>query len=95
MLSSTIPVRLLFLTSQFYINGLTKPYRLDRNRNDGGVLIYIHEDIPNKELRNHLSNDIEGIFTELNFEKLIDCFLDVIIHHHIQIIIFSTILRNI
>ena len=49
-----------FPTSQFSINCFTKPYRLNRNRNGGSVLIYIREDIPNKELKNHFSNDIEG-----------------------------------
>ena len=43
-----------FATSQFYINGLTKPYRLERNRHGRGVLIYIREDIPSKELEYHL-----------------------------------------
>ena len=28
-----------FLTSQFYINGFTKPYRLVRNKSSGGALI--------------------------------------------------------
>ena len=39
-----------FPTSQFYKNGFTKPYRLDRSRNGGGVLIYIREDMPGKGL---------------------------------------------
>ena len=34
-----------FPTSQFYVNGFTKPYRLDRHRNGGGALIYIRENI--------------------------------------------------
>ena len=38
-----------FAASQFYINGFTKPYILERNRNGGGVLIYIREDILSKE----------------------------------------------
>ena len=49
-----------FPTSQFCINCFTKPYRLNRNRNGGRILIYIQENIPNKELKNHFSNDIEG-----------------------------------
>ena len=39
-----------FNTEQFVIDGYTKPYRLDRNRNGGGVIIYIREDIPSKQL---------------------------------------------
>ena len=57
-------------TSQFYINGYSKPFRRDRNKNGGGILIYIREDIPCKILENHnLPDDIEGLFVELNFRK--------------------------
>ena len=56
--------------SQFHINGYSTPYRLDRNRNGGGVIIYVREDIPSKILRKHFfPNDIEGIFAEINFRK--------------------------
>ena len=56
--------------SQFHIDGCSMPYRLDRNRNGGGVIIYVREDIPSKILRKHFSpNDIEGIFVEVNFRK--------------------------
>ena len=42
-----------FSTDQFLMNGYKKPYRLDRNRNGGGLIIYIREDIPSKELHKH------------------------------------------
>ena len=59
-----------FPTSQFAIHGYSEPYRFDRNRNGGGVLIYIREDIPSKLLADHkLPHDIEGIFVELNLRK--------------------------
>ena len=29
------------------------PYRLERNRNGGGVLVYVCEDIPSKQLKMH------------------------------------------
>ena len=59
-----------FPTSQFLIEGYSEPYRFDRNRNGGGVLIYVREDIPSKPLTDHkLSHDIEGIFVELNLRK--------------------------
>ena len=58
-----------FPTNKFYINGFTKPYRHNRNRNGGGVLIYIREDVPSKELDNHLPNAIEGMFIEVNLKK--------------------------
>ena len=39
-----------FATSQFVIVGYSEPYRFYRNKNGGGVLIYIREDIPSKLL---------------------------------------------
>ena len=46
------------------------PYRLDRNRNNGEIIIYVREDIPTKILTKHnLLEDIEGIFPEINFRK--------------------------
>ena len=63
-LDSTYP------TSQFLIDGYSKPYRLDRNRNGGGVLIYVREDIPTKQLFKHnFPCDIEGMFIEINLRK--------------------------
>ena len=48
-----------FPTTQFLIEGYSKLFRLDRNRNDGGLLVYIREDIPSKELKSHtLAEDI-------------------------------------
>ena len=35
-----------FPSEQFALEGYSKPYRLDRNRYGGGVLIYVREDIP-------------------------------------------------
>ena len=59
-----------FPSSQFMIKGYSEPYRLDRNRNGGGVLIYIREDIPSKNLISHtLPSDIEGLFIELNLRN--------------------------
>ena len=59
-----------FPIGQFVIKGFSQPYRLDRNRNGGGILIYVREDIPSKELKRHtFPNDIEGIFIEINIRK--------------------------
>ena len=59
-----------FTTSQFYIEDFSMPYRLDRNRNGGGIIIYVREDIPTKILIKHnLPEYIEGIFLEINFRK--------------------------
>ena len=52
------------------IDGYSEPFRLDRNCNGGGLLIYIREDIPSKQLFDYsLPDDIEGLFIELNFRK--------------------------
>ena len=46
------------------------PFRLDRNKFGGGVLIYVREDIPCKQLTKHiLPDNIEGIFVEINLRK--------------------------
>ena len=59
-----------FATSQFYIEGFSIPCRLDRNRNGGGIIIYVREDIRTKILTKHnLPEGIEGIFLEINFRK--------------------------
>ena len=34
-----------FPGSQFHMNTFSLPYRLDRNRNGGGVMIFVKEDI--------------------------------------------------
>ena len=53
--------------SEFSIDGYRTPYRLDRNANGGGILLYIREDIPSNILSKHtFSEDIEGIFIEVN-----------------------------
>ena len=59
-----------FPDSQFIIEGFSKPYRLDRNAHGGGILIYVREDIPSKQLNKHMfAEDIEGIFVEINLRK--------------------------
>ena len=59
-----------FPTEQFTISGYSKPYRLDRNRNGGEVIIYIREDIPSKQINNFkIYDDIENIFIDVNLYK--------------------------
>ena len=59
-----------FPNFQFLIEGYRKPYRFDRNRNGGGVLTYVREDILNKPLIDHkLLHDTERNCVELNFRK--------------------------
>ena len=55
---------------QFLMKGFAEPFRLDRNRNGGGVMIYIRDDIPSRLLLKHVfPSDIEGLYIELNFRK--------------------------
>ena len=50
--------------------GFAMSYRLERNCNGGGVIIYVREDIPSKILEKHkLPQDVEGMFVKLNFRK--------------------------
>ena len=59
-----------FPTSQFLIEGYSAPYRKNRDRNGGGVFIYVREDIPSKQLNKHsFPDDIEGLFLEINLRK--------------------------
>ena len=59
-----------FPSSQSRMDGFSFPYRLDRNRNGGGVMIFVKENIPSKLLTKHnFPSDVEGLFVELNFRK--------------------------
>ena len=48
-----------FPHSQFKISGFSKPFRLDRNCNGGGIMLFIREDIPAKLIFTKVS-PIEG-----------------------------------
>ena len=60
-----------FPEAQFQIKGYANPYRLDRNGNGGGILLYVREDIPTKLLKNTSfnNNKLEAIFVEINLRK--------------------------
>ena len=59
-----------FLKARFLVIGFSEPYRPGRNRNRGGGMIYIREDIPSKLLSKHVFRyDMEGLFLEFNFRK--------------------------
>ena len=60
-----------FPKAQFLVDGFSEPYRYDRNRKGGRIMIYIHETFPSKLLEKHkFSDDIRGLFVELNFRKV-------------------------
>ena len=59
-----------FPLNQFAIQGYSKPYRFDRNRNGGGVFICVCEDIPSRELKSTiLQRILKVFFTEINLIK--------------------------
>ena len=59
-----------FLELLFLMDGFSKPYRLDRKKDGGGVTIFIRDTISSKILEKHIfPNDPESIFVELNFRK--------------------------
>ena len=59
-----------FPLNQFHIDGFTTPYRLDRNQNGGGIMLYIRDDIPSKSLTDiKLDNEIENILIEINLRS--------------------------
>ena len=45
-----------FPTAQFYLQGFCDPYRFDRNRNGGGIMLYIKEDISSRLVEKKLRN---------------------------------------
>ena len=59
-----------FPTPQCMLDGYTIPYRLDRDKNGGGVLMFVREDIPSKILQGHvLPGDMEVLPIEINLRK--------------------------
>ena len=62
--------------SQLFINGFSSPYRLDRNCNGGGILLFIRQDIPSKLLS--IERDLnKAFFVEITLHNkkkwLISC----------------------
>ena len=59
-----------FPVNQFHIEEYSQPYRKDRNRNGGGVMIFVREDLPSKQLFKHtLLENIEALIIEINLRK--------------------------
>ena len=57
-----------FPKGQFLIKGFNEPFRLDRDRHGGGILLYIREDIPAKLLLVE-NMPTECFFVEINLRK--------------------------
>ena len=56
-----------FPVGQFLMDGYSVPYRLDRDGNGVGILLYIRENIPSKLLS--INRNIEGFFVEINLRN--------------------------
>ena len=53
-----------FPLDEFKINGVNALSRLDRNSNDGGVMLFVREDIPAKLIAFE-TPPVEGLYVEL------------------------------
>ena len=52
------------------MEGFSKPFRLEQNRNGGRVMIYIPDGVPKKKFVKHVFlSDIKGLCKELDFRK--------------------------
>ena len=58
-----------FPTSQFKIPGYQLPYRKDRSKHGGGVLLYVRDDIPSRLLQFKFDSEIECIIIEISIYK--------------------------
>ena len=59
-----------FPTGQFSLNGYSKPYRLDRSSNGGGILLYVRDHIPLRLLTDYkIKDNLELFFVEVNIWK--------------------------
>ena len=78
----------IFPTSKFVIDSFTEPFRLDCNRNGGGILFYVKNNITATFLTNYtLPEDTEALFIEILIENVkwfLCCSLTVITFVHLQ-----------
>ena len=59
----------IFPAAQFSLQGFCDPYRFDRNRNGGRIMLYIREDILSRLIEEKLLNNSEYFFVEINLGK--------------------------
>ena len=57
-----------FLDDQFFLDGFGTLFRLDRNANGGGIMLFIRNDIRAKAVSTDDSPS-ESFYVELNFRK--------------------------
>ena len=51
-----------FPAALFSLNSFCDPYRFDRNRNSGGIMLYIREDISSRLMEKKFRNNSEYSF---------------------------------
>ena len=60
-----------FPSSQFTIEGYSKPIRLDRDFHGGGLLFFLRDDLTCREITSHkLPDNVECIFLEITIRKI-------------------------
>ena len=61
----------LFQQANLLYLGFTSPYRFDRTKDGGGILVYIRKDIRSKLLNiSYIASDIECYGIEVNLRKV-------------------------
>ena len=70
MLSET-KIHDTFPLAQFCVESYSTPYRLDRTCKGGGLLLYVKDDIPSKQIKlTFIENEaFEGFFVDINLRK--------------------------
>ena len=58
-----------FPESQFLIDDFFPPYRKDRTDKGGGLLLYVRDHIPSRQLNAEICSDIEAFVIEINLKK--------------------------
>ncbi len=62
-------------TGKFLLPGFKVPFRLDRNKNGEGILAYVREEVPSKQLSIFtFPNDIECVAMEIHLYKKVGSF---------------------
>ena len=59
----------IFTATQFSLQGFWDPYRFDRNRNGGGIMLYIREGIPSRLIEKKFRNNSVYFNFEINLRK--------------------------
>ena len=68
LMTSELKIDDSFHDSQFFIEGYSAPYRLHRNRNGGGIMLFVRNDIPSKTISIE-KVPIESFLIELHLRK--------------------------